>query len=222
MSFRRRGGHVDWAHVRPAVGIKRRRHRAGSFRTDMRSHPDDAVTEMLIRWQKGDRVALEQVVGLVYKELRRIARARLRGERANHTLETAALVNEAYLRLVQLDSMRFQSRTHFLAIASRVMRQVLVDHARRRRAGKRGDDGGQITVGELPDARATLNVDLLALDRALDDLAVLDAQQVRIIELRFFAGLTIDEAAGTLGVSTATVERDWAMAKAWLYKRLSA
>ena len=179
------------------------------------------VTGLLLEWRQGDAAALERLMPLVYDELRRIARAHVRGERAGHTLQATALVHEAYLRLVNLDRMTLESRVHFLAVAARMMRRVLVDHARKRKAGKRG---GDITMVDLADEALPAKppgVDVLALDEALDEMASFDPRQRDLVELRFFAGLTIDEAAQALGVSTATVEREWAMAKAWLYQRLS-
>jgi RNA polymerase sigma-70 factor, ECF subfamily len=181
----------------------------------------DALTQRLIDWHRGDQSALPEIVSVVYQELRHIARARLRGECANHTLQTAALVSEAYSRLVQLDRIEFHGRTHFFAMASRIMRQVLVDRARRRLASKRGGDAASLTIADLPDPRGAASIEILALDRALEELANFDPRQERIVELRFFAGLTFEETAEALGVSRATVERDWAMAKTWLYKRLA-
>ena len=159
---------------------------------------------------------------IVYEELRRVARAHLRGEGADHTLETTALVHEAYLRLVGLDRMTLQNRTHFFAMAARLMREILVDHARRKNALKRG---GGLTIVSLDDVAAGAEhaiVDVLALDEALTDLAALDQRLCRVVELRFFAGLSIAETTDALGVSTATVERDWTFAKAWLLQRLSS
>ena len=182
----------------------------------------EAVTALLIDWRKGDKAALDRLLPLVYEELRRVARARLKGERGEHVLQTTALVHEAYIRLVDLDRMTIQSRTHFFAIAARLMREILVDAARRRLADKRG--GGVTIVGlddvSPPAAPASKVVDVLALDEALEQLAAMDERLCRVVELRFFAGLSIDEAADAVEVSTATVERDWAAAKAWLYQRL--
>ena len=185
--------------------------------------PED-VTRLLAEWRGGgDVAALDQLLPLLYDELRRIARQRLRAERTGHTLQTAALVHEAYLRLVDQQGATIQNRAHFLAIAAQLMRQILVDHARRRRAGKRGGgmamtialDEGSIPVGP-PD------IDLLALHESLEKLAAIDPRQSRVVEMRFFAGLDVEEIAEALGVSPATVRRDWAMARAWLYRRLSS
>jgi len=185
-----------------------------------RPEPREAVTALLLEWRQGDKGALDRLVPLVYEELRRVARARLKSERG-HSLQTTALVHEAYFRLVDLDRMTFNSRAHFFAVAARLMRQILVDHARKRLAGKRG--GGVTIVGldEVSPAAKTTGVDVLALDEALDQLTSVDARLCQVVELRFFAGLNIDETAEALDVSTATVERDWVTAKAWLFQRLS-
>jgi RNA polymerase sigma-70 factor, ECF subfamily len=183
------------------------------------------VTALLLDWRRGDAVALERLLPLVYADLRKVARAHLRREQAGHSLQATALVHEVYLRLVGLDRLRVESRTHFMAVAARLMRQILVDHARRKRAGKRG---GVTVVGlDMVPPRdepytGAAEVDILALDRALQELATFDAQQCRIVELKFFAGLTIEETAEALGISTATVEREWVIARAWLYQRLAA
>ena len=164
--------------------------------------------------------ALDQLVPAVYDELRRVARAHLRAER-NPSLQPTALVHELYLRLVDSDRLIIRDRTHFFAIAARVMRQVLVDHARRRRADKRG--GGVTIIGletGMEPGRAP-GVDVLVIDEALDQLRSVDERLCRVVELRFFGGLNIEETAEALEISTATVERDWAMAKAWLFQRLS-
>jgi RNA polymerase sigma factor (TIGR02999 family) len=182
------------------------------------------VTELLLSWGQGDTAALDRLVPLVYDDLRRVARGHLRRERPGHSLQATALVHEVFLRLVDADRMTVQSRTHFFALSARLMRQILVDHARRQQAGKRG--GGATVIGlsdaaGAPAPTSTSMVDVLALDEALDALSSVDAQQCRVVELRFFAGFNIPEAADALGVSTATVEREWAMAKAWLHHRLS-
>ena len=187
--------------------------------------PPDDVTALLVEWRQGDAAALDRLVPLVYAELKKVAGAHLRHEQAGHSLQATALVHEVYLRLVNVDRMTFESRAHFMAVAARLMRQILVDRARRKITGKRG--GRMTTVsldGLSPAANAVgpSNIDVLALDEALAELASFDAQQCRIVEMRFFAGLTIDEAAHALGISTATVEREWAVAKAWLYAQLSA
>lgn len=180
------------------------------------------VTGLLIDWRGGNREALERLVPLVYDELRRVARAQLRREPVGHSLEATALVHEVYMRLVNVDQMTVDGRAHFLALSARLMRQILVDHARRRQAAKRGGDVPLVALNEVADVAGPPGVDILALDQALDEMAEFDARQRDLVELKFFAGLTIDEAATALGISSATVEREWALAKAWLYQRLSA
>jgi RNA polymerase sigma factor (TIGR02999 family) len=180
------------------------------------------VTGLLLSWRQGDAAALDRLVPLVYDELRRVARGHLRREPPGHSLQATALVHEVYLRLVDVDRMTLESRTHFLAVAARMMRQILVDHARRKRADKRGGGVTMMSLDEVSPAAPASSVDVLALDQALDALSSFDVQQCRVVELRFFGGLNIDEAAEALGVSSATVEREWAMAKAWLFQRLSS
>jgi RNA polymerase sigma factor (TIGR02999 family) len=180
------------------------------------SHP---VSELLGRWKAGDQEALEALVPLVYKELRDIARHHLQRERPGHTLQSAALVHEAYLRLLDQRPFDTDNRAHFLAVASRLMRQILVDHARTHGAAKRGADRRVEldTSLVLPQVRTT---DVVALDDALKDLANLDEQQGRIVELRFFGGLSTEEIADVLGISPSTVKRDWNVAKAWLTRQM--
>jgi len=179
------------------------------------------VTKLLVQWSKGDQAALEALVPLVYDELRRVARYYLKQEKQNHTLSSKALVHEAYLRLVNQKDVTWQSRAHFFGVAAQMMRRILVDHARRHGYAKRG--GGALTLA-LDDAVATpqrREVDLVALDDALDTLAKLDERQSRMVELRFFGGLSIEETSEVLGVSTPTVKREWASARAWLYREIS-
>ena len=179
------------------------------------------VTELLRSWRQGDGGALDRLVPLVHAELRRVARSHIRRERPGHTLQATALVNEVYLRLVGIDRLTLNDRTHFFAVAATTMRQILVDHARRKRADKRG---GAITMTSLDDVTPASQapiIDVLALDQALDALSSRDARQSRVVELRYFAGLSIAETAEAIGVSAATVEREWTMAKAWLHRRLS-
>jgi RNA polymerase sigma factor (TIGR02999 family) len=183
--------------------------------------PDDGVTQLLVEWRRGDDAALARLIPVVYAELRRVASARLRDEAPNHTLQTTALVHEAYLRLVGLDRMALQNRTHFFAMAARLMREILVDHARRRGALKRGGGVTVLRFDEVAPGAESGIVDVLALDQALTELNTLDQRLCRVVELRYFAGLSIAETADALDVSPATVERDWTVAKAWLLERLS-
>src|SRR5262245_8772337 len=176
------------------------------------------VTQLLIAWGEGDEAARDELIPLVYGTLRRIARRHLRGERAGHTLETTDLINEAYLKLVD-QSVSWQSRAHFFGIAARLMRQILVNYARTRQRLKRGGDRQQISLAAAESAQEQA-ADLLALDKALETLAEVDPQRSQIVELRFFGGLTIEETAQVMGVSTPTVERGWRAARAWLQTEL--
>jgi RNA polymerase sigma factor (TIGR02999 family) len=180
------------------------------------------VTDLLLSWRQGNAAALDRLIPMVYDELRRVARRRLRGESPGHALQSTALVHEVYLRLVDLDRMTVTSRTHFFALAATLMRQILVDHVRRQHADKRGGRVTFVSVDDVSPIVQPSSVDVLALDEALGALSSIDDRQCRVVELRFFAGLSIDEAAEVLGVSAATVEREWALAKAWLYRRLSS
>lgn len=182
---------------------------------------DHEVGQLLADWRRGDEGALARLIPVVYQELRRVARAHLRGEGSPHTLETTALVHEAYLKLVGLNRMTLQDRTHFFAMAARLMREILVDHARRKKALKRGRDITVVGLEEVAAGSEQGVVNVLALDEALTDLAVLDERLSRVVELRFFAGLSVAETTVALGISSATVERDWTVAKAWLLQRLS-
>ena len=179
------------------------------------------VTDLLLSWRQGDAAALDRLVPLVYDKLRRVARRHVRGESPGHTLQATALVHEAYLRLVDVNRMTVTNRAHLMGVAGTLMRQILVDHARRQRADKRGGGVTVLSLDEALPAAWTSSVDVLALDEALDALSAIDARQCRVVELRFFAGLKIDEAATALEISPATVEREWALAKAWLFRRLS-
>ncbi len=178
------------------------------------------VTGLLVAWKNGDRVALDQLVPLVYAELHRLAHAHMRGERPDHLLQTTALVNEAYLRLTDVTRVQWHDRTHFFAVAAQMMRRVLVDAARERGAHKRG---GGINLVPLDEAHAITgepSIDLVALDEALDELSKFDPRKVQVIELRYFAGLTVEETAGVVGVSPDTVMRDWKIARLWLLREL--
>jgi RNA polymerase sigma factor (TIGR02999 family) len=181
--------------------------------------PSQPVTQLLVRWKAGDLGALEELIPLVYEELRDIARRHMRRERPGHTLQSAALVHEAYLRLLDQPPFDTESRAHFLAVASRLMRQILVDHARSYSAAKRGADRRvELDVSLIvPQIR---NTDVIALDDALTGLSKIDEQQGRIVELRFFGGLATEEIAKVLGVSASTIKREWNVAKAWLTREM--
>ncbi len=178
------------------------------------------VTELLVKWKGGDQDALQKLLPLVYDQLRRVARYHLQGERRDHTLQSTALVHEAYLRFVDHGQpLQFQNRAHFLAISSRLMREILVDHARKRSAAKR-DYGCKLTLDKALQLPEEPDYDLLALDDALQELARMDPRQAQIVELRFFGGLSIDEVSAALDISPATVKRDWTTARAWLHREL--
>jgi RNA polymerase sigma factor (TIGR02999 family) len=181
---------------------------------------ESGVTELLLAWTEGDRAALDRLMPLVHAELRRIARNRLRAERRGHTLQPTALVNEAYLRLVDLTRMHWRNRAQFFAIAARLMRTVLVDAARGAGAAKRGGGALRVTFDEARAPLARHDHLLLALDEALEALAKQDPRKSQVVELRFFGGLSVEEAAAVLGVSVDTVTRDWKFAKAWLRQQL--
>jgi RNA polymerase sigma factor (TIGR02999 family) len=183
------------------------------------------ISKLLVRWREGDERALDALVPLVYKELREVARRHLRRERPGHTLQSAALVHETYLRLVDQGPLDTDDRSHFIAVAARLMRQILIDHARRRGAAKRGADlrVEMDAKGEPEDPRAPevlQATELVALDQALNELARMDPRQGKIVELRYFGGLTIEEIALVLSVSPATVKREWSVAKAWLARQI--
>ena len=182
----------------------------------------NTITRLLRAWTGGDAEAGDRLMPLVYDELRRLARLRLRAERREHTLEPTALAHEAYMRLIDQREASWQNRAQFFGVAAVMMRRVLVDYARAHRAGKRGGSFLRVPLDERVAAAASREVDLLDLEQALEELAANDPRQVRVVELRFFGGLSIDETASLLGVSTATVERDWDMARGWLYRRLAS
>jgi RNA polymerase sigma factor (TIGR02999 family) len=179
------------------------------------------VSELLVRWKRGDQEALQALLPLVYDELRRIANHHLQAERAGHTLQSTALVHEAYLRLVAQEPLRLDNRAHFFAVASHLMRQILVDYARKHYAAKRGAGDLTLTLDEAIALPRKRELDLVALDDALNKLAAMDARQSRIVEMRFFGGLSIEEMADALGISSATVERHWRIARVWLFQELS-
>ena len=178
------------------------------------------VSQLLVNWGQGNREAREALIPLVYGELRRMARRYLWRERPDHTLQSAALVNEAYLRLVHQEPPQWQNRAHFFGVAAQLMRHILVDHARGRLAAKRGAGAPRLTLDPKIALPQDLEVDLVALDDALKRLASLDPQQSRIIELRFFGGLSIQDTSVVLGLSPATVKREWATARAWLRREM--
>ena len=181
----------------------------------------DGITKLLIDWSQGDQAALEKLMALVYDELRRLASNYLRRERAGHTLQPTALVNEAYLKLVDQRHARWQNRAHFFGISAQLMRRILVDHARQHQAAKRGGSQQQrLSITSAERVVKQPEIDLLALNEALDELALIDPQQAQIVELKFFGGLSIEETAEVLGISHATVERDWKVARAWLRRQL--
>ncbi|HEY7212297.1 MAG TPA: sigma-70 family RNA polymerase sigma factor [Bryobacteraceae bacterium] len=179
------------------------------------------ITALLGQWQGGNQEALNALTPLVYNELRRLAQSYIHRERANHTLQGTALVHEAYMRLVDQRQVEWRNRNHFFALSAELIRRILVDHARAKMAGKRGGDQIKLSLEEGMEPAATGDVDLIALDDALELLARTDPQQSRIVELRYFAGLKIEETAEVLGVSPATVKRDWAVAKAFLKREMS-
>lgn len=179
------------------------------------------VTRLLAAWSAGDPEAMEALAPLVYDELRKIAGAYMRRERSDHTLQPTAVVNEAFLRLAGQREVSFRSRAHFFGIAAQAMRRILVDHARARHAQKRGGPATLLPLDESVAAAGSRGIDLLALDEALSRLAALDGPQARVVELRFFAGLTVEETAAAMDLSPATVKRDWTSARAWLFRELA-
>jgi RNA polymerase sigma-70 factor, ECF subfamily len=179
-----------------------------------------SLTELLSDWQQGDRTALSKLTPLVYDELRRIAHRYVQRERNGHTLETTALVNEAYLRLAGQKKIEWQNRAHFFAVTAQVMRHILIDHARRRQYAKHGAGARQVSLAEAETMSQERAAELVALDEALDELAKLDARKSRVVELRYFGGLGLEETADVLNISVMTVRRDWRAAKAWLFRRM--
>src|SRR5258708_11823449 len=180
------------------------------------------VTGLLRKWSAGDENAAGELVPLVYAELRRLAQRQLRRERPDHTLQSTALVHEAYLRLVDQKQAKWQDRAHFFAVSGQIIRRILVDHARAQHRVKRGGGLQRLALDETIDLPNERGLQLIALDDALNDLSKLDPQQSRVVELRFFAGLSIDETAEALGISKATVNRDWVTARAWLLRELGS
>ena len=189
-----------------------------SKQTGERGHEE--ITALLLDWGNGNRAALDQIIPLVYQELRRLAHRQMRRERMGDTLQTTALINEAYLRLVDYARVRPRDRAHFFAIAAQAMRRILIERARSRRSAKRGSGGQKVSLEEvanLADERAS---ELLALDEALTNLSTIDPRKAEIVELKYFGGLTIEETAEVLEISTPTVERDWRLAKIWLHREI--
>ncbi|MDQ5845517.1 MAG: sigma-70 family RNA polymerase sigma factor [Acidobacteriota bacterium] len=180
------------------------------------------LTGLLIEWREGDPSALEKLTPLVYDELRRIAHRYMQRERNGHTLQTTALVNEAYLRLAGQQKIQWQSRAHFFAVSAQVMRHILIDHARRRHYAKRGGEASQVQLEDTAAMSQQRAAELVALDDALDELANLDPRKARVVELRYFGGLSLEETAEVLEISVMTVRRDWRAAKAWLFRRMKA
>ena len=180
------------------------------------------VTQLLLDWSDGDKAALDKLMPLVYQELRRLARYYMRRERAGHTLQTTALVNEAYIRLVDYKRMRWQDRAHFLAVAAQAMRRILIEHARSRQTARRdGAEARQVSLDEAAVLADEQAAEMIALDDALTSLAALDPRKSRIVELRYFGGLEIEETAAVLGISPATVKREWSTARLWLHREIS-
>jgi RNA polymerase sigma factor (TIGR02999 family) len=188
--------------------------------TDAQSHKPE-ITELLHAWGGGDDAAFEQLMPLVYGELRRLATNYMRRQSPGHTLQATALVNEAYLRLVDSNKVNWQSRTHFFAVSAQLMRRILVDAARKKNSLKRGGDNLRVTLDENADLPMESQMDMVALDDALNRLAALNARHSRIVELRYFGGLTEEQTAEVMKVSTRTIRRDWSLARAWLFRELN-
>ena len=178
------------------------------------------ITGLLLDWGNGDKAALDRIIPLVYQELRRVAHRQMRRERAGDTLQTTALINEAYLRLIDYRQVRPRDRAHFLAIAAQAMRRILIERARSRHSAKRGSGGQKVSLDEVGDVSDERAADLVALDDALNNLAIIDPRKAQIVELKYFGGMTIPETAEILEVSTPTIERDWQMARIWLHREI--
>ena len=181
----------------------------------------DNITALLVGYGRGDKEALDKLMPIVYDELRRQAARYLRREQAGHTLQTTALIHEAYVRLVDQRNVQWQNRAHFFGIAAKMMRRILVDHARTKKRAKRGGSDVKVSLADATIPVKGQDLDVVALDEALNRLAEIDEQQSRVVELRFFSGLTVEETAEVMGISPATVKRDWSMAKAWLHREMS-
>ena len=187
----------------------------------MESDAPQQVTNLLVRWRAGDRAALDVLMPLVYEELRQLARHYLRMERPDHTLQSTALVHEAFVRLVGQQPPEWKNRTHFYGVAARLMRQILVDHARAHGAAKRGGNSVKLALDENVSQSKGMDLDILALDEALTKLTQVSSQQCQIVELRFFSGLSIEDTSEVLGISPATVKRNWTTARAWLFREMN-
>jgi len=183
--------------------------------------PAPNITQLLIAWGNGNQAAMDNLAPLVHKELHRVAARHMAGERPGHILQTTALVNEAYLRLIDWKNVQWQNRAHFFGLAAQIMRRILVDHARTRNSAKRGGDALQVTLSEAAGVAIQRTSDMVALDEALKKLEILDPRQSKVVELRFCGGLSLEETAEALRVSVGTVRRDWGLAQAWLYRELS-
>jgi RNA polymerase sigma factor (TIGR02999 family) len=178
------------------------------------------ITQLLVAWNGGDKDALDQLIPIVYEELRRQASRYLRQELPGHTLQTTALIHEAYLRLIDQKSVQWQNRAQFFGIAAQLMRRILVDHARTKHRAKRGGSAVRVSLADATAVTQDANLDLVELDQALNRLSEIDPQQGKIVELRFFSGLNVEETAAALNISPATVKRDWSVAKAWLHREI--
>ena len=187
----------------------------------MKSHPPHEITQLLAEWSDGDQSALDELYPLVYDELHKLARRYMSRERKDHTLQTTALINEAYVRLVDQRNVHWTNRSHFFAISAQIMRRILIDHARRHAYAKRGGGARQVSLEEAATVTSNPGSELIRLDEALNSLAERDPRRSRVVELRYFGGLNNEEIAGVLHVSENTVTRDWNMARAWLYQQLT-
>jgi RNA polymerase sigma-70 factor, ECF subfamily len=187
----------------------------------MTMHSSPGITQLLLAWGEGDQAALEQLTPLVYGELHRLAKGYLHGERPGHLLQATALVNEAYLRLIDWKQVRWQNRAHFFGVSAQLMRRILVDFARAQQQDKRGGATRQVSFDEAALVSAERTAEFIALDESLEQLAALDPRRSRLVELRFFGGLSEEETAEVLQVSLRTVQREWSLARAWLYRELS-
>jgi RNA polymerase sigma-70 factor (ECF subfamily) len=195
--------------------------RLARIRIRMEALSQRQITQLLLDWSDGDQDALNKLIPLVYQELKRIARYYMRRERAGHTLQTSALVNEAYIRLVDYKKMRWQDRAHFLAVAAQAMRRILVEHARGHTRAKRGGDARKVSLDEAATLADEKAADMVALDAALNSLAEFDPRKSQIVELRYFGGLTVEETADVIEASPATVKREWNTAKIWLHREIN-